>query len=63
MPTIKYGVGLKGRLNGKLYSDLDAPGKISITVRPNSGTGGATLEIKLSSKKMFKIRFIENVNK
>lgn len=63
MPTIKYGVGLKGRLNGKLYSDLDAPGKISITVRPNSDTGGATLEIKLSSKKMFKIRFIENFNK
>ena len=63
MPTIKYGVGLKGRLNGKLYSDLDAPGKISITVRPDSGTGGATLEIKLSTKKMFKIRFIENFNK
>ena len=63
MPTIKYGVGLKGRLNGKLYSDLDAPGEISITVRPNSGTGGATLEIKLSTEKMFKIRFIENFNK
>ena len=60
MYTRKYGKGLKGRLDGKLYSDLDAPGEISITVRPGSRTGGATLEIKLAEGREFKIRYIDN---
>ena len=60
MPTSKYGVGLKGRLDGTLYSDLDAPGKISITIRPGSKTGGSTVEIKLAKKRVFKIRYIED---
>ena len=58
MPTLKYGVGLKGQLDGKLNSDLD--GKINITIRPGSKTGGSTVEIKLSTERTFKIRYLEN---
>ena len=46
--------GLIGKLDGKLYNDMGK--KINITVRPDSKTGGATVEIKIEKKRMFKIR-------
>lgn len=54
----KYGDGLKGKIKGKLNTKMD--GKINITVRPDSKTGGATVEIIWDDGKKFKIRFMEN---
>ena len=34
--------------------------KINITVRPDSNTGGATVEIKIEKDQMFKIRYKED---
>lgn len=56
MPT-KYGMGMKGQVDGKLNNILDAANKISITVRPGSKTGGATLEIIIEPEKTIKIRY------
>ena len=54
----KYGDGFKGKIKGKLNTKMD--GKINITVRPDSKTGGATVEIIWDDGKKFKIRFMEN---
>ena len=50
--------GLIGKLDGKLHNDMDK--KINITVRPDSNTGGATVEIKIEKDQMFKIRYNED---
>ena len=43
----QYGTGKVGKLNGG----------ISVIARPGSKTGGATLEIKISNSKIYKIRY------
>ena len=50
--------GLIGKLDGKLHNDMDKD--INITVRPDSKTGGATVEIKIDDERTFKIRYKEN---
>ena len=50
--------GLIGKLDGKLHNDMDK--KINITVRPDSNTGGATVEIKIDNERTFKIRHKED---
>jgi hypothetical protein len=54
----KYGDGFKGKIKGKLNTIMD--GKINISVRPGSKTGGSTVEIIWDDGKKFKIRFMEN---
>ena len=50
--------GLIGKLDGKLHNDMDK--KINITVRPDSNTGGVTVEIKIDNERTFKIRHKED---
>ena len=50
--------GLIGNLDGKLHNDMD--NNINITVRPDSKTGGATVEIKIDNERTFKIRYKED---